>query len=143
MGRQTPGHTTRGRLELSSRREEIDRAQSSVLAAMATHGYDEGSRFAVRAAIEEALANAMDHGNAGDPRMPVLLEYEVRDDAVVVAVADGGLGFDPEAVPDPTRPENLDIPSGRGIALIRAFMTEVEISPPGNRLRMIYRIGCA
>ncbi len=54
-------------------------------------------------------------------------------------VQDEGVGFDPAAVPDPTRPENVDIPSGRGIMLMRAYMTEVEFDPPGNRVRMTYR----
>ena len=54
-------------------------------------------------------------------------------------IEDEGEGFDPRSVPDPTTVENVEIPSGRGIILMRAFMTDVRFFPPGNRLRMTYR----
>jgi serine/threonine-protein kinase RsbW len=54
-------------------------------------------------------------------------------------VEDEGPGFDPATIPDPTEDENLEIPSGRGVMLIKAYMTEVEYVPPGNLLRMTYR----
>ncbi|RLS94396.1 MAG: ATP-binding protein, partial [Planctomycetota bacterium] len=47
--------------------------------------------------------------------------------------------LDPMAVPAPTVDENLEIPSGRGVMLIKAYMTEVAYLPPGNKLRMVYR----
>ena len=59
-----------------------------------------------------------------------------NDDAVRLEVADEGRGFNPEVIPDPTADENLTLPSGRGLAMIRAFMDEVEVIAPGNRLVM-------
>ena len=50
-----------------------------------------------------------------------------------------GPGFKPDTIPDPTLDENLEIPSGRGLMLIRAYMTSVEFNEPGNRLTMVYR----
>lgn len=126
-------------LVLASRLEEIERAQTAVQAAMASRGWDETCRFAVRAALEEALSNAIEHGNAADPARSVRMEYEVGPAAVVLEISDGGLGFEPEAVPDPTAPENVDIPAGRGLTLMRAFMSEVVFHPPGNRVRLVYR----
>ena len=64
------------------------------------------------------------------------LEYAADAERVVIDVQDEGLGFDPRSVPDPTRPENLDIPAGRGIMLMRHYMSEVEFTVPGNRVRM-------
>jgi serine/threonine-protein kinase RsbW len=55
-----------------------------------------------------------------------------------IEVEDQGEGFDPRSVPDPTAEENIEIPSGRGIMLMRAYMTSVEYLPPGNRLRIVY-----
>ena len=55
-----------------------------------------------------------------------------------VEVVDQGPGFNPEGVPDPTDEANLEVPSGRGIMLMRAYMTEVDYLPPGNRVRMVY-----
>lgn len=56
-----------------------------------------------------------------------------------VSIEDEGTGFDPEAVPDPTEDANLEIPSGRGLMLMRAYMTEVNVIPPGNRIEMYFR----
>jgi serine/threonine-protein kinase RsbW len=131
--------TIRGLIEIASRREEIDRAQAAVVESMGRAGYDQAACFAVRSALEEALANAIEHGNAGDPAQAVRIEYEIGPRQLVVEVRDRGLGFDPRSVPDPTRPENMDIPSGRGIVLMRAFMTEVTFVAPGNLVRLTYR----
>ena len=129
----------RGRLELASCLEEVERAQHELVEAMASRGHEAGARFAVRAAVEEALANAIEHGNRLDTDRRVTVEYQVDESAATIEVADQGPGFDPGAVPDPTRPENIDIPSGRGITLMKAFMSEVEVVPPGNRVRLVYR----
>ena len=51
-------------------------------------------------------------------------------------IADEGKGFDPDDVPDPMAPENLERPCGRGLLLMRHYMTEVTYHPPGNRLSM-------
>jgi serine/threonine-protein kinase RsbW len=60
---------------------------------------------------------------------------------VFVAVEDEGEGFDPGSVPDPTDDANIEIPSGRGLMLMGAYMSEIRYVPPGNRVEMIYRRG--
>ncbi len=129
----------RGRFLLGSRRAEVDCAQGRVLEAMEHLGYDPCCRFAVRAALEEALINAIEHGNGNDPAKTVTVEYVASRSSIIIEVEDHGEGFDPEAVPDPTRRQNMDIPSGRGILLMRAFMSDVDFYPPGNRVRMAFR----
>jgi serine/threonine-protein kinase RsbW len=118
--------------------DEARSAQESVLDAIEQSRYDETSRFAIRLAFEEALTNAFKHGNKFDPRKMVTIECRVDDRQVVIDIADEGEGFDPDSVPDPTEEENLEIPSGRGIVLMRAFMTNVRFEPPGNRVRLTY-----
>ncbi len=102
-------------------------------------GYDQAACFAVRTALEEVVSNATHHGNNDDPDRKVTIECSADPAAVVIEVQDEGLGFDPRSVPDPTRPENVDIPSGRGIMIMQVYMTEVEFRPPGHLVRMIYR----
>jgi serine/threonine-protein kinase RsbW len=131
--------TIRGTIEIASRRDEVERAQSAVADTMIRAGYDDAACYAVRAALEEALANAIEHGNECDPAKKVRIEFEIGPRQLVEEVRDRGMGFDPDSVPDPTRPENVDIPSGRGIVLMRAFMTEVLFMTPGNRVRLTYR----
>ena len=121
-------------------REEIDRAVGAVLGALTRHGYSESSRFAVRLAIEEALSNAFNHGHRGMPdSTPVRFLFAAGPGELTMSVEDRGPGFDPGRVPDPTLDENLEVPTGRGLMLIRAYMTRVEFNAKGNRLSMSYR----
>jgi serine/threonine-protein kinase RsbW len=109
--------------------------------ALEAAGFGQAERFAVRLALEEGVANAINHGNRGRRGRKVLVECGVDPEHVLVAIEDEGEGFDPAAVPDPTDEANLEIPSGRGLMLMRAYMTEVRHVPPGNRVEMIYRKG--
>lgn len=127
-----------GRFVLNNRREEIELAEQSVLKAVEQRQYDQTSVFAIRLALEEALSNAFKHGNKGDPQKTVRMECRVDSTLVLIDIEDQGEGFDPDSVPDPTEQENVEIPSGRGLTLMRAFMTEVMIHPPGNRVLMKY-----
>jgi len=93
--------------------------------------------FAIRLALEEALANAIKHGNRYDQSKFVTVTIEIDDRKTVIAVADEGEGFDPRIVPDPTVDENLEKPGGRGIMLMRAYMDDVAYNERGNEVRMV------
>lgn len=108
-----------------------------VLAELRRHGYSEEATFAVRLALEEALANAINHGNRKDPNKNVRIDYRVDPRRAVIRVSDEGGGFDRSAVPDPTAPENLEKPSGRGIMLMEAYMTRVRWNAQGNQVEMV------
>ena len=90
--------------------------------------------FSVRLALEEALANAIKHGNQMDPNKSVHISCHIDEHRIRLVVEDEGQGFQLNDVPDPTTEENLDKPSGRGIMLIRSFMSLVEYNETGNRL---------
>lgn len=76
--------------------------------------------------VREAVNNAVLHGNKKDPAKLVEFEMERRGDAVTVRVWDEGTGFDRSLLSDPTTPENLLRPSGRGIFLIKQFVDGVR-----------------
>ena len=126
----------RERFVLPSSREEIEAATETVIAALDRLGYDKAGAFAIRLALEEALTNAVRHGNKNNPERLVTLQCDISEREAVLDVGDEGEGFDPQAVPDPTAAENLDIPSGRGLMLMRSFMADVQVHPPGNRVTM-------
>jgi len=90
--------------------------------------------FGIRLALEEALVNAIKHGNRMDPSKVVKVECRLDDDHVQIIIEDQGSGFDVNNVPDPTAEENLDKPGGRGIMLMRSFMNRVEYNEVGNRV---------
>ena len=127
------------RFVIENSADEIRSVQDRVIKEAVARGHDEAACFAIRLALEEALTNAFKHGNRDHPDRTVSLECRIDADAVELEVEDEGEGFDPRSVPDPTTVENVEIPSGRGIILMRSFMTDVRFFPPGNRLRMVYR----
>jgi serine/threonine-protein kinase RsbW len=96
-------------------------------------------RFNVRVALCEALANAILYGNRNDPAKTVDLRARYGPRTVEIHVTDEGPGFDPETVPDPTLPENLERADGRGVFLIRRLMDEVRFNEKGNSVCMILR----
>lgn len=128
---------------------------------------ESGESIRVNMALEEALVNAIYHGNLevssrlrNDPdrgdepyqeeiekrrRLPPFRDRKV-DVAVffephqaVFVIRDEGPGFDPQSLPDPTDPANIELASGRGLLLIRTFMDEVHHNPTGNEITMIKR----
>ncbi len=119
-------------------RQEIEQAQLLILVEIERREYDHACCFGIRLALEEALSNAFKHGNGDDPEKTVKLECSISTGKVVINIEDQGQGFDPGSVPDPTQQENVEIPAGRGLVLMRSFMTDVRIHPPGNRVEMTY-----
>jgi serine/threonine-protein kinase RsbW len=95
--------------------------------------------FGVRLALEEALVNAIKHGNRMDPAKQVRIGCAINSETVRIEIEDEGHGFRPSDIPDPTAEENLEKPSGRGIMLMRAFMTDVSFNERGNRVTLVKR----
>jgi serine/threonine-protein kinase RsbW len=92
--------------------------------------------FSIRLALEEALVNAIKHGNQMDPAKKVRISYRLLADRFEVAISDEGTGFNPNDVPDPTAAENLERPCGRGLMLMRHYMSEVRYNDRGNAVVM-------
>lgn len=93
--------------------------------------------FGVRLALEEALVNAIKHGNQMDRAKAVHVSYRLLPDRFEIHITDEGPGFDPNDVPDPTAVENLERPCGRGLMLMRHYMSEVAYNTQGNRVTMV------
>jgi serine/threonine-protein kinase RsbW len=108
-----------------------------ILADAERQGYEGECLFSVRLCLEEALINAIRHGNKFDESKPVKVDYDIDAERIEIRVTDVGEGFDCETVPDPTADENLEKPSGRGVMLIRTFMDKVEYSEGGRCVRMV------
>lgn len=101
--------------------------------------YSDDSVFAVQLALEEALANAVKHGNRNDAAKSITVRYAVNEEKAIVVVRDEGGGFLPEDVPDCTSPDRLPLPNGRGIMLIRAYMDEVCFRDCGREVYFVKR----
>ena len=99
-------------------------------------GLDEDSAHWVSVAVRESAINAIKHGNQDDPTKFVEIVIRLNRQEIQIKVTDQGDGFVPSEVPDPTDDDNLELPSGRGLMLMRSFMSLVEYNDKGNSVRM-------
>jgi serine/threonine-protein kinase RsbW len=88
--------------------------------------------FGIHLALEEAVVNAIRHGNKFDPQKQVSISCRISPQRFEIEIADEGKGFNPCDVPDCTDDEHLDVPSGRGVLLMRCYMTRVQYNKKGN-----------
>jgi len=99
-------------------------------------GFTEMDIFSIKLALEEAIVNAIKHGNQMDRTKTVRVAYRVETERFDVMIVDEGPGFDPDDVPDPTAPENLERPCGRGLLLMRHYMSDIRYLGCGNTVVM-------
>ncbi|MCL2640954.1 MAG: ATP-binding protein [Phycisphaerales bacterium] len=123
-------------VEFPSSLKRVAKVTEEILAACQRHRFNEQDLFAIKLAIEEALVNAVKHGNRLDGEKRVRVQYRVTDQRLDVAVEDQGGGFNPADLPDPTADENLCRCCGRGILLMRAYMSNVVFNPQGNKVTL-------
>lgn len=123
-------------LSIPSDLAEARRVQERIEGELQAAAYTEHEVFSIKLALEEALVNAIKHGNQLDPDKKVAVIYSVTAERFDIRITDEGAGFNPADVPDPTDPDNLERPCGRGLLLMRGFMTEVEYHGRGNVVTM-------
>ncbi len=90
-------------------------------------------------ALDEAIVNAIKHGNKCDPRKAVQIVAELSAWGARFTIKDQGPGFARDEVPDPTDPARLLEPNGRGLLLINHIMDEVCYNKCGNQIQMFKR----
>jgi serine/threonine-protein kinase RsbW len=121
---------------ISSDPAEARQIQEEIERHLQARHVSEHDIFSIKLALEEALVNAIKHGNQMDRTKKVYISYQIFADRFDVQITDDGNGFDPNEVPDPTAFENLERPCGRGLMLMRHYMTEVVFNQRGNGVLM-------
>lgn len=89
-------------------------------------------------AVTEAVNNAIVHGNRNEEKKKVKVAVEKEENKVVFVVQDEGEGFDFDNLPDPTAPENLEKPDGRGIFLMKNLSDEVGFDLNGSKVSITF-----
>ena len=107
-----------------------------ILERMEQLGWDKSTLFGIHMALEESISNAIRHGNKEDSSKQVHVECEISSERFWAKIRDEGEGYAANAVPDCCSPENLEAAGGRGLKLIRAYRTSVELSQNGSCLTM-------
>lgn len=127
------------RRRIRNTRAELDETTNAIVGAAERLGYPQASCFALRLALEEAISNAFRHGHRNlDPGADIGIAWDATPERITIVVEDQGPGFDPGTLPDPTTEENLEKPSGRGLLLIRAYMSTIDFNDAGNQVTMVY-----
>jgi serine/threonine-protein kinase RsbW len=83
-------------------------------------------RDSLAIAVTEIVNNAMIHGNKLNPDKHVIIHYTVTPHEFIISIKDEGVGFDPEKLEDPCKPENLLKDCGRGVFIVRSLLDEVR-----------------
>jgi serine/threonine-protein kinase RsbW len=91
-------------------------------------------------AVTEAVSNAIYHGNRLNPEKDVRFYYETKENNLCFTVEDQGKGYNPDTLPDPTDPENLESPNGRGVFLMRKLTDDIKFHNEGRKVELFFRI---
>jgi serine/threonine-protein kinase RsbW len=126
----------RRELDLPSERGASRLITEELLEQLGSHGWSPSDIFAIHLAAEEAIVNAIVHGNKLEAGKVVRVACLVTPTLARIEVTDEGTGFDPAALPDCRLEDRLEAPNGRGVMLMRNFMTRVEYNARGNRVLM-------
>ena len=123
-------------VEFASSLDRARQIETDILDQCEKNRFNEDDIFAIKLALEEALVNAVKHGNKMDPAKMVRVQYHVTKLRVDIVIEDQGPGFNPASIPNPTDDTRLEMCSGRGIHLMRAFMSSVVYNPRGNMVTL-------
>lgn len=88
--------------------------------------------------LSEASNNAIHHGNKLDPNKLMTIVFTPEEDRFIFSIIDEGEGFDYENLPDPTHPDNVDKPKGRGVFIMRNLADEVEFIANGKEVKLSF-----
>ena len=111
-----------------------------ILDSLKSCNVDEGELFNIKLCAEEALRNAMEHGNKFRKELPVKVSYGIVGSRLEIEIEDAGSGFKQEDVVDPTTDENILQERGRGVYLIHRLMDEVKYNEKGNKIMMAKKL---
>ncbi len=127
---------------IPSRTEAGHAILDGILLQLQDYEWPQKDIFAIQLAFEEALVNAIRHGNQSENRLGVKVHLEISSQVFLARISDEGPGFDPDHLPDPTLDDFLERPCGRGVKLMRSFMTSVDFNERGNVVTMKKERSC-
>ena len=105
------------------------------------HYHIDNQKFVdIRLSILEAVNNAIIHGNQLDASKKILITEKMVENMLLVYIEDQGAGFGPSKVQDPTCQEDLSLPGGRGIHLMRHLTDQLDFLKNGQSVLLRFQI---
>jgi len=126
------------KIQLASRPESINQVEKLVDEIREEYKISEDCYGKILISMTEAVTNAISHGNKSDPSKMVDITYHFDHDKINFIVSDQGQGFDYYNLPDPTAPENLEKPCGRGIYLMKHLSDQLIFNNNGSSIELTF-----
>ncbi|MFN4233458.1 MAG: ATP-binding protein [Bacteroidia bacterium] len=128
------------KLELASTIDSLKEVEKLVDQVCADYKLNEEHYGNILIAVTEAVNNAIIHGNKQDPKKKYSVIFNPGETKIVFSVIDQGEGFDFNNLPDPTDPENIEKPNGRGVYLMKNLADNVEFEDSGRKVNITFNI---
>ena len=91
-------------------------------------------------ALTEAVSNGILHGNKSNPDKNIEVAYKAKKNVLYFAVKDQGLGFYYNNLPDPTHPDNIEKPTGRGVFLMKQLCNNIYFEDNGSKITLGFKL---
>lgn len=122
---------------IESKTSAVANVCEQILSRLRDNSFEQDDIFAIHLTLEEAITNAVKHGNKMDPAKKVTIQYTINSEKIEVSITDEGDGFKPDNVADPRWGEGLLKPGGRGLLLMNSYMDVVKYNERGNSVYMV------
>lgn len=127
-------------LELYSHPQNVTEVESFVQNLVKRYQLSPDVHGNILISLTEAVNNAIIHGNGCDCNKKVSIRLRKQKDTLAIQVSDQGCGFNPTQIPDPTAPENLDKPGGRGVFLMQKLCDRLRFQNGGRTVEMHFQL---
>ena len=128
------------KIQIPSLNENIRIVESFIDNAQEKYDFDDDIYGNIMIAVTESVNNAIKHGNKNDKNKNVTLSLSLDKNEINFVIEDEGVGFDYNNLPDPTAPENLERPEGRGIFLMKNLCDELEFEDEGRKVKLSFYV---
>ena len=128
------------KLRIASKTENIIQVEKLINDVCKSFNISEDHYGNILVALTEAVNNAIQHGNKCDPNKSIDITFDSKKESISFTVKDQGEGFDFDHLPDPTNPDNIEKPNGRGVFLMRNLADKVEFSEKGRMVLLKFKI---
>lgn len=128
------------RISFPSKAENLNVVEQMINSVCSEHEVNEDYYGNILIALTEAVNNAIHHGNKSNPTKEVFVQFLSEGSVLSFIVEDEGPGFDYNNLPDPTDPQNIEKPHGRGVFLMRNLADEIEFLDDGSKVKMNFNL---
>ena len=128
------------KIQFPSLMENVRIVESFIENARERFSIDDDVYGNILVSVMEAVNNAIQHGNKLDKNKNVTLQLNPTESQLTFTITDEGSGYNFDDLPDPTKPDNIEKPNGRGIFLIRHLADQVGFHNNGASVELTFYV---